>query len=364
MAVLQQNQEKPADNAIIQWRSRVSTITEAARILRQSEGIRTILKYVLVFGNYMNSSTRTMATGLAYGFKLTTLDLISDTKSPQDRTKSLLHYVVEVIGKNFKDADGLDENEKMIKTLSAISPTSANKKFGGVHSLLSGAEQITLDNTKLPFDLESSTPLLEKAVIISLETCISEISELEKSMELAKRELSLRQNLRDAATQRLQQFVVQKGPEIDILKKELKLAQSEFSECAEYFGENTKTMESSSTLFVAFSRFLKNYKQCLYENRLSQRKKLESLIQEKIQEHQKRNSEGSANGDASLNGKDANEAKVREKRILKQDEVYNGALEDILLGLKNEPYRRADAVRRSQRRKAENVRLSQSEMDI
>jgi formic-like protein len=33
-----------------------------------------------------------------------------------------------------------------------------------------------------------------------------------------------------------------------------------------------------------------------------------------------------------------------------QDEVYNGALEDILLGLKNEPYRRADAVRRSQRR--------------
>ena len=36
----------------------------------------------------------------------------------------------------------------------------------------------------------------------------------------------------------------------------------------------------------------------------------------------------------------------------------------IVLGLKSEPYRRADAVRRSQRRKQENVRLSTSEMDL
>jgi hypothetical protein len=48
---------------------------------------------------------------------------------------------------------------------------------------------------------------------------------------------------------------------------------------------------------------------------------------------------------------------VQETRLLQQDEVYNGALEDILLGLKNEPYRRADAVRRSQRR---NHRLSRT----
>lgn len=57
---------------------------------------------------------------------------------------------------------------------------------------------------------------------------------------------------------------------------------------------------------------------------------------------------------------------VREKKLLQQDEVYNGALEDILLGLKNEPYRRADAVRRSQRRRIDSNRLSRTfdEMDI
>lgn len=51
---------------------------------------------------------------------------------------------------------------------------------------------------------------------------------------------------------------------------------------------------------------------------------------------------------------------VQEKKLLQQDEVYNGALEDILLELKSEPYRRADAVRRSQRRKIDNNRLSKT----
>lgn len=58
--------------------------------------------------------------------------------------------------------------------------------------------------------------------------------------------------------------------------------------------------------------------------------------------------------------------KVLEKKLLQQDEVYNGALEDILLGLKSEPYRRADAVRRSQRRRIDSHRLSRTleELDV
>jgi len=44
----------------------------------------------------------------------------------------------------------------------------------------------------------------------------------------------------------------------------------------------------------------------------------------------------------------------------KLQEVYHGALEDILSDLKNEPYRRADALRRSQRRKVNNERLSKN----
>lgn len=57
---------------------------------------------------------------------------------------------------------------------------------------------------------------------------------------------------------------------------------------------------------------------------------------------------------------------VTDKKLLQQNEVYNGALEDILLSLKSEPYRRADAVRRSHRRRINSHRLSKGleELDV
>lgn len=44
--------------------------------------------------------------------------------------------------------------------------------------------------------------------------------------------------------------------------------------------------------------------------------------------------------------------------------MYNGALEDILHGLRSEPYRRADAVRRSHRRRINSHRLSKGLEDL
>lgn len=89
------------------------------------------------------------------------LDLITDTKSSQDRSKSLLHYVVETISQNLKSGtDDEDEQQQIIKSLSTISPTSAQKKFGTGGGVFSGADQITLENTKLPFDLDKLVSLL------------------------------------------------------------------------------------------------------------------------------------------------------------------------------------------------------------
>lgn len=339
-------------------KSRIATLTEASRCLRKSPGIRAILEYILVFGNYMNCSTRTMASGPAYGFKLQTLDLITETKSSTDRSKSLLHYVVDVIGKNCGDKSTGDEmltDEQILKSIEAVSPTTGVKKVFGTCSHIF-PDQINLDNTRLHFDLDKQLSLLERAASLAMETCVSEVTELEKGMDLAKRELLLRQSngVKDSATQRLQSFISSKSPEIQALKDDLKRAQFEYNECVEYFGENPKLLESSSYLFGAFSKFLKQYKQCLYENRLSRRKRLESMIQEKIQRMKELNrtsgstggssSSAGVNGDNNGNGhnnhyditsssEDQEGVKVRDKRILKQDEVYNGALEDILMGL-------------------------------
>ena len=334
-----QNPGSGQQNMIQICKSRIATLTEASRSLRKSSGVRAILEYILVFGNYMNCSTRTMASGPAYGFKLQTLDLITETKSSLDRSKSLLHYVVDVIGKNSGErVDDEVSEEQILKSLDAISPTTAAKKFGATSSIF--PDQITLDNTRLHFDLDKQLSLLERAALLAMETCVSEVSELERGMDLAKRELLLRQSngVKDSSTQRLQSFVNAKSPEIQALKDDLKRAQFEYNECVEYFGENPKLLESSSYLFGAFSKFLKQYKLCLFENRLSRRKKLEALIQEQI--HKKREvnrmSNNLENGNGHVNHQHLDEEeghRVKDKRILKQDEVYNGALEDILMGM-------------------------------
>uniref|UniRef100_A0A0L8I509 DAD domain-containing protein n=1 Tax=Octopus bimaculoides TaxID=37653 RepID=A0A0L8I509_OCTBM len=58
---------------------------------------------------------------------------------------------------------------------------------------------------------------------------------------------------------------------------------------------------------------------------------------------------------AAAEGTKTRTRQIKEKKLLNKDEVYHGALEDILLDLKNEPYRRADAYRRSQRRRVEGL---------
>ncbi|CAG2114681.1 unnamed protein product, partial [Medioppia subpectinata] len=338
-SLVQPNQSRE-ESIVSQCRSRIAVITEAARLLRKSQGIRMILEHVLVFGNYLNCSTRTIATAPAYGFKLTTLDLISETKSSVDRSRSLLHYISDHI------LNSAENGPKPIR----VNPFVTLGKNSG-H--MSGTD--TLENIKMPFDLEKLLTAVERATVVSMETCVLEVIDLEKGMELCKQELQLRNSsglANNQATQHLRQFISNKSPELQALREDLKRAQHEYNECVEYFGESTKLMESSNQLFGTFTRFLKNFKQCQSDNITAQRKKFEEELRQQILEKQQKSPEKEA----------SNEVKVREKRLLKQDEVYNGALEDILLGLKNEPYRRADAVRRSQRRKQENIRLSSTEL--
>jgi len=309
-------------NVVQECKHKIATITEASNILKKSKGIRIALEYILVFGNYLNCSTRAMANAPTYGFKLQTLEIVTEIKSTLDRSRSLLHYVVDVIKKNLEGENGLSEEERLCKLLATLSPTTAFKKFSSPSSLLSGLD-ISLESIKLPYDLEKLITALDN-ITVSLENCTSEVSELEKGMELVKKELQLRIAQKDNATLRLQNFVSSRNPDLINLKEDLKQAQLSYNDCIEYFGENVKNLESSSQFFNTFAKFLKQYKQCLRDNKLVEKKKLEALLQEKLQQAaQNKLSEQEV----------SQEVKVKEKRILKQDEVYNGALEDILLGL-------------------------------
>ncbi|XP_050738380.1 formin-like protein isoform X2 [Eriocheir sinensis] len=306
----------------------IHAIITASRSVKNSAKLRKLLEIILAFGNYMNSSKR----GPAYGFKLSSLDTLCDTKSA-DKKISLLHYIQETIRVKFSDLNNFDAELRFI----------------------------------------------EKAAQVSLENIMTDVNELEKGMEQAKKENDRHRDMRSAEGQAahavLRDFLSNSEDKLRKLRAETKTAQTAFAEVLEYYGESSRSM-APNTFFAIFARFTKAFKTVEQEN--EQRRRLEAasrqaaLNQQKAQQQQQQEQQQVARNN-KINVRKQQEAimsemkargVVADKRLLSQEDVYHGALEDILIGLKNEPYRRADAVRRSQRKRNENVRLSRTLDDM
>lgn len=303
----------------------VHAIITASRSVKNSQKLKRLLEVILAFGNYMNSSKR----GPAYGFKLSSLDTLCDTKSA-DKKISLLHYIQDTIRTKFQELS----------------------------------------------NFESELRFIEKAAQVSLENIITDITELDKGMEMAKKEHERCRDMRSqdgqAALAVLKDFLTNSEDKLKKLKVELKTAQTAFAEVLEYYGESSRTM-APNTFFAIFVRFTKTFKMVEQEN--EQRRRLEAATRAAALNQQKQQQEEQQQvaRNNKINARKQQEAimsemkargVVADKRLLSQEDVYHGALEDILIGLKNEPYRRADAVRRSQRKRNENVRLSRTLDDM
>ncbi|GAB0098667.1 Formin-like protein [Sergentomyia squamirostris] len=295
----------------------IYAIINASSSVKNSKKLKAVLEIILAFGNYMNSSKR----GPAYGFKLQSLDTLLDTKST-DKRMCLLHYIVATMRQSFPDL--------------------------------------------LNFDTELFC--IDKAAQVSLENVITDVHELEKGMETVRKEAELRG--KGPHNHVLRDFLNNSEEKLKKIKIDSKSAQDSFKECVEFFGESSRSTDASG-FFSLLVRFVRAFKAADQENEqrrrleqaaalaASKRENEEVVLRNKINNQKKQQ-------EAVINELKSKTNAVREKKLLQQDEVYNGALEDILLGLKSEPYRRADAVRRSQRRRIDSHRLSRTmeEMDV
>ncbi|KAJ8722292.1 hypothetical protein PYW08_004694 [Mythimna loreyi] len=290
----------------------IHAIISGSSSVKSSTKLRNVLEIILAFGNYLNSSKR----GPAYGFKLQSLDTLMDTKST-DKRISLLHYIVATIRQNFPELMNFD--------------------------------------TELLY--------IDKAAQVSLENVAGDVCELERGMEAVRKEAEARDGLR-ASPHVLRDFLANAADKLRRLRAETKHAQDSFASCVEYFGEAPRGCDANA-FFSLLVRFTRAFKQADSEN--EQRRRLEQAAQHaehvdpnKAKIMQKKQQE------AVINELKTKSQAVGEKKLLHQDEVYNGALEDILHGLRSEPYRRADAVRRSHRRRINSHRLSKGleELDV
>ncbi|CAK9805794.1 Formin-like protein [Anthophora plagiata] len=290
----------------------IHAVISASSTVKSSKKLRAVLEIILAFGNYLNSSKR----GPAYGFKLQSLDTLLDTKST-DKRMCLLHYIVATIRVKFPEL----------------------------------------------INFESELMYIDKAATVSLENITTDVHELEKGMDLVRKEFELRGKEKHNTV--LRDFLNNSEEKLRRLKSDARAAGEAFRECVEFFGESPRQADAN-TFFSLLVRFARAFKAADQEN--EQRRRLEAAAavalnaSEDVIKRNKLNQKKQQ--DAVINELKNKTRLVQEKKLLQQDEVYNGALEDILLGLRSEPYRRADAVRRSQRRRIDNHRLSRTAEEL
>ncbi|KAG8126624.1 hypothetical protein E2320_021710 [Naja naja] len=97
----------------------------------QSKSLKQLLEVVLAFGNYMNKGQR----GNAYGFKISSLNKIADTKSSIDKNITLLHYLITIIEKKYPKVFSLHEELKDVPGAAKVNMTELEKDIGNLREL-------------------------------------------------------------------------------------------------------------------------------------------------------------------------------------------------------------------------------------
>uniref|UniRef100_A0A8C1YML0 Formin-like 2a n=1 Tax=Cyprinus carpio TaxID=7962 RepID=A0A8C1YML0_CYPCA len=278
-------------------------VIAASVSIKSSQKLKKILEIILALGNYMNSSKR----GAVYGFKLQSLDLLLDTKST-DRKMTLLHYIANVVKDKY--------------------------------------QQVSLFYNELNY--------VEKAAAVSLENVLLDVKELQRGMDLMRREYSMHGH-----NTLLRDFIQQNENKLKKLQDDAKIAQDAFDEVVKFFGENSKTTPPS-VFFPVFVRFVKAYRQAEEDN--EQKKRQEQMMMEKLIEQEAMMAQEDQKSPSHKSKRQQQEliAELRKKQVKDSRHVYegkDGAIEDIITDLRNQPYRRADAVRRSIRRRFDDQNL-------
>jgi dishevelled associated activator of morphogenesis len=133
----------------------LSFVDQARLQLKDSQHLKTVLKIVLAFGNYMNSGTR---NGQAYGFQLETLTKLRGAKSA-DGASNLLNFLVQHIQKKSPEVSSFVTDLSAVKTACRVESAHVAKQVQRVskhlkqlHKEIKKAEELEAAGTTQPGD--------------------------------------------------------------------------------------------------------------------------------------------------------------------------------------------------------------------
>ncbi|NWW26366.1 DAAM2 protein, partial [Falcunculus frontatus] len=128
--------KKKFPERLAEAKPKVEAILLASKELIRSQRLRQLLEVVLAFGNYMNKGQR----GSAYGFKVSSLNKIADTKSSIDRNITLLHYLIMIFEKNYPDILDIQSELQHLPEAAKVNLVELEKEVNNIKTGLKAVE--------------------------------------------------------------------------------------------------------------------------------------------------------------------------------------------------------------------------------
>lgn len=193
-------------------------VAEACDVLMHAKHFKEVLNLILMIGNYMNG---TGIKGGAFGFKVSSINKLVDTKSVNNTT--LLHFLERTIHKHFPHMDEfLDELSKPAEAY-RVNMQDVRKDLG---VLREGLKRIRQELNDYYGDIDQN----------------------------------------DGFSRQMWQFVGRASSKLEDLTDDVTHTETSLSEVIRYYGEDEKNT-SSTEFFAVFKTFVTSFKKCRTDNR-------------------------------------------------------------------------------------------------
>uniref|UniRef100_A0A8C2XGY5 Dishevelled associated activator of morphosis 2 n=1 Tax=Cyclopterus lumpus TaxID=8103 RepID=A0A8C2XGY5_CYCLU len=256
---------------LAETKPKVEALLSASREVVRSKRLTQILEVVLAFGNFMNKGQR----GNAYGFKVSSLNKIADTKSSIDRNITMLHYLIMIVEKNYNDTLHIQDDLSSVPEAAKVNLSELEKE---VHNMKSGLKAL---EAELQYQQSRTRERGDKFVAV------------------------------------IGDFITVAGFSFSELEDQLSEAKDQFTKSLKHFGEEEGRMQPDE-FFGIFDTFLQSFSEA--------RQDLENMQRRKDEEERR------ARMEAML--KEQRERERRAKKSGASDEV-GGEFDDLVSALRS-----------------------------
>ncbi|XP_051954813.1 disheveled-associated activator of morphogenesis 1-like isoform X2 [Xyrauchen texanus] len=213
---------------IAEIKPKIEALTKASKEVLHSKNLKQLLEVVLAFGNYMNKGQR----GNAYGFKISSLNKIADTKSSIDKNITLLHYLITILEKKYSKVMVFQDELHNVPEAAKVNMTELEKE---INNLRSG-----LKNVENELEYQKNRP----------------------------------QEYGDKFVSVVSQFVTVASFSFSDVEDSLNEAKELFLKAVKHFGEDSNMMQPDE-FFGIFDQFLQSFAEARQENENVRRRKEE-----------------------------------------------------------------------------------------